>query len=433
MKALKIETISLEDITPYDRNAKLHPDSQIEQITESIEEFGMNDPIAVWGKENLIVEGHGRYEACKRIGLDAVPIIRLDHLTDEQRKAYTLVHNKLTLNSDFDLEMLNSELRAIQNDIDMSDFGFDMSFLDEKESGGSDDNFEGAIPAVPKTQRGDMYKLGDHFLLCGDASDAGDVNRLMGQDKADLLITDPPYGIDYADKADSIGEKKHSKTRKKDDIQADAISEEELENLLSFAFANASDHMRPGAAFYIWYASKKARPFLNALDNTDLTLRQELIWVKNAFSIGRNDYQWKHEPCLYGWKDGKSHYFTSSRKEVTVFDDTPDLENMDKEELIKLLRKIYDVNTTTIYENKPLSSDMHPTMKPVPLMATIMANSSLRGELVLDLFGGSGSTLIAGEQLGRKVRIMEIEPRYCDVIVERWEQFTEEKAVLLDG
>lgn len=201
------------------------------------------------------------------------------------------------------------------------------------------------------------------------------------------------------------------------------------------AFAAADQVMKPGAAFYIWHAESGGSVFRTALIKVGWKLRQCLIWVKNGFVIGRQDYQWRHEPCLYGWKDGAAHYFTNDRTQSTVFDDKIDLKKLKKEEMLQLLQEVFSekIPTTILYEDKPLRNDVHPTMKPVPLMGKLISNSTKAGETVLDLFGGSGSTMIACEQLGRSCCMMELDPKYCDVIIDRWETFTGEKAVLLNG
>lgn len=216
-------------------------------------------------------------------------------------------------------------------------------------------------------------------------------------------------------------------------IQNDNLSAEQFKEFLTCAFRNLFLALKSGGAFYIWYASKTENTFLNALNENGLEVREQLIWVKNQFTLGRQDYQWRHEPCMYGWKDGAAHYFTNSRSESTVIDDTPDLEHMTKAEAIDLLTEIFQKSATTaIYEKKPSFDSLHPTMKPVALIGYQIANSSRRGETVLDLFGGSGTTMIAAEQLGRKSFLMEYDPHYCDVIIDRWEKFTGRKAVLLN-
>ena len=431
MDKLKIEYIDIESIKPYKNNAKLHPQEQIEQIKKSINEFGMDDPIAIWKDE--IVEGHGRLIACKQLGIKEIPIIRLDHLTDEERKAYTLVHNKLTMNSDFNLEILEEELKNIEN-IDMESFGFDIDLTMEQEEVIIEDEVPEA-PEEPKSKLGDVYQLGKHRLMVGDSTNPEDVDKLMDGAVADLVITDPPYNVSIG--IEDIEEAKIRKRRTDGlSIQNDEMSDEDFYNFLSKAFKNIYDHLKPGGVYYIWYASKEVVNFSNALEDNSLPVRQELIWNKNSLVMGRQDYQWKHEPCLYGWKEGAGHYFIDDRTQTTVIEDKkPDIKKLKKEEMIKLLEEIYSdkISTTIINENKPSTSDLHPTMKPVKLIARQVKNSSRPGEIVLDLFGGSGTTMITCEQLGRINYTMEYDPHYADVIINRWESFTGQKAVKING
>lgn len=431
MDKLKIEYVDIESIKPYKNNAKLHPQEQIEQIKKSINEFGMDDPIAIWKDE--IVEGHGRLIACKQLGIQEIPIIRLDHLTDEERKAYTLVHNKLTMNSDFNLEILEEELKSIEN-IDMESFDFDIDLTMEQE----EVIIEDEVPEVQEeaiSKPGEIYQLGNHRLMVGDSTNPDDVEKLMDGHIADLVITDPPYNVSIG--IQDIEEAKIRKRRMDGlSIQNDEMSDEDFYNFLSKAFKNLYNSLKPGGVFYIWYASKEVVNFSNALEDNSLPVRQELIWNKNSLVMGRQDYQWKHEPCLYGWKEGAGHYFIDDRTQTTVIEDKkPDIRKLKKEEMIKLLEEIYSdkVSTTIINENKPSTSELHPTMKPVKLIARQVKNSSRPGEIVLDLFGGSGTTLITCEQLGRISYMMEYDPHYADVIINRWEQFTGEKAKKVNG
>lgn len=426
MEKLTIEYVDINSIQPYKNNAKQHPQEQIEQIKESIEKFGMDDPIGVWN--NIIVEGHGRLLACKELGYTEVPIIRLDHLTDEERKAYTLAHNKLTMNSDFDIDILNEELLQFET-INMEDFGFEISTnLDDV-----DDLIEDEPPAAPEEPRsklGDIYQLGSHRLMCGDATNESDVEKLMDGELADLVVTDPPYNVDIG-----IEDLEEAKIRKRrldgKTIQNDKMSDEDFIVFLEKAFYNLSKSLKDGGAFYIWFASRNHIDFEQALNKNGLEVRQELIWIKNSLVMGRQDYQWKHEPCLYGWKDGAAHYFIDSRKETTTIEDQLDFDKLKKEEAIELLKELFSdgIATTVIHEDKPSRSDMHPTMKPIKLIGRQIRNSSKMGETVLDLFGGSGSTLIAAEQLQRRCYIMEYDPQYVDVIIKRWEDFTGREAV----
>lgn len=386
---LQIETLSIDKITPYEGNAKLHPDEQIAQIILSIKEFGFNDPIAVWGEDNIIIEGHGRLIAAKRLGMEEVPVIRLDGLTDEQRRAYTLVHNKLTMNSDFDLGILSSELAEIA-DIDMEDFGFDLSFDDDDEEPEEDEVPEEPEEAV--SQLGDIYQLGRHRLICGDSTDPEVIKALLNGQKADLYLTDPPYNVDYTGKtADALK------------IENDQMEDSKFREFLVDAFSAAKQNLKGGAAIYIWHADSEGYNFRGACHDIGWVVRECLIWKKNVMVLGRQDYQWRHEPCLYLWNDGGSHAWYSDRKQTTILE--------------------FD---------KPSRNKEHPTMKPVALFDYLIKNSSKKGDIVLDSFGGSGTTVIACEQNGRSGYCCELDPKYVDVIVQRWENLTGQKAVLLN-
>lgn len=244
----------------------------------------------------------------------------------------------------------------------------------------------------------------------------------------DLVVTDPPYNVDYGSKAEAINKYGYSFSDRH--IKNDYMPSPQFIMFLDKAFKNMSEALKEGGAFYIWHASITVYEFEEALKRNSLQTRQQLIWVKNAMVLGRQDYQWKHEPCLYGWKDGAAHYFVTDRSKVTVHEDELDIDKLKKEEMAKILHEIYDNDTplSVIYENKPSKSEEHPTMKPVKLIARLIANSSKKGEKVLDLFGGSGTTLIASEQLGRSCYMMEYDPKYVDVIIDRWEKLTGQKA-----
>ena len=339
----------------------------------------------------MIVAGHTRYKASKKLGLKEVPCIVADDLTEEQIKAYRLADNKVAELAEWDFDLLGEELDGIL-DIDMSDFGFDFN-LEEEEKEVVEDDFDVELPEEPRTKLGDIYQLGNHRLMCGDSTSITDVEKLMGGDLADMLLTDPPYNVDY-----------EGKTKDKLKIENDKMDNDNFRQFLIDAFSNADMVMKAGAVFYIWYADSEGYNFRGACFDVGWKVRQCLIWNKNSMVMGRQDYHWKHEPCLYGWKDGAGHLWASDRKQTTV-----------------------------ISFDRPTRNDLHPTMKPVPLFDYQIKNNTKGGDIVLDLFGGSGTTIMACEQNERRAYTMEFDPRYVDVIINRWEQFTGRKAVLLNG
>ena len=386
--ALKIEYLDKNELKPYANNAKIHNSEQVEQIKKSIEQFGFNDPIAIW-HENEVVEGHGRLLAVMEMPeIEKVPIIRLDDLTDEQRKAYMLVHNKLTMNTGFDFGTLELELESIIN-FDMQEFGFDIS-VDEEPA----EIVEDEIPeeVEKRCKLGDVWQLGNHRLICGDSTDVNVIDRLMMGVKADMFLTDPPYNVDYT-----------GATKEALKILNDKMDNDSFRQFLRDAFACADSAMRAGAVFYIWHSDTEGYNFRGACADNNWKVRECLIWNKNSMVLGRQDYQWKHEPCLYGWKDGASHLWASDRKQTTVLD-----------------------------FNRPNRNGEHPTMKPVELFAYQISNNTHENDNILDTFGGSGTALIASEQLNRKCYMCELDPHYCDVIIQRWENFTGRKAELLN-
>lgn len=389
---LQVEYVPISTIKPYRRNAKLHPQEQIEQIKNSMKEFGNIDPIGVW--HNEIVEGHGRYEALKQMGAKEIPIIRLDDLTDEQRKAYALVHNKLTMNSDFDVALLDTELAEIET-IDMTLLGFDDT-QEETPQEVVEDDFDEEPPAEPIAKYGDIYQLGRHRLMCGDSTKIDDVEKLMGGNKADMVFTDPPYGVSYEGGQNE---------KKKEQIKNDALRGNALFEMLSNAFHNIKNFTKEKAGIYIFYAHSSSREFLNALYNANIKQRSILIWKKLGGGFGdyMSQYMNAYEPCIYA-SNGNSVNWYGATNEKTVWE-------IEKEK----------------------KCNLHPTMKPIAVVSRAIKNSSCADNIVLDLFGGSGSTLIACEQLNRQCFMMELDPKYIDVIINRWETFTGQKAVKLNA
>lgn len=434
---MKIEQTDINELKPYENNAKIHTPEQIEQIKASILEFGNNDPIAI-DENGVVIEGHGRLEALQALGYKKVEVIRLTHLTDEQKRAYILVHNKLTMNTGFDLELLEEELESITN-IDMSDFDFDLDFSINTDMSFEDDEQAASVrgsAAVQRCERGQLWQLGRHRLYCGDSTSEKDVDELIAGEEMDLCVTDPPYNVGFC-----VQDEKEAKQRKRvidtRSILNDEMDDEGFYNFLIEFYSQMLRVLKPGGSFYIFHADTEGLKFRAALQETGGVLKQTLIWAKNIMVLGRQDYQWKHEPILYGWKEGAGHYFTQDRCQTTLFENRPDLEAMTREELLAaaqfMLASIDNYNTTVVHEKKPAKSELHPTMKPVPLCARLVRNSSRRNEKVIDFFGGSGSTLMACEEAGRTAYIMELDPGYCDVILARWEEATGGKAELING
>lgn len=435
MRELSIENLPTEYLVPYAGNAKIHTDEQVAQIARSIEEFGFNDPVGVWHDAEgnpVIVEGHGRVLAAKALGLEELPTISLDHLSDEQRRAYVHIHNQTTLTSGFDLEALQRELDALPG-FDWVAYGFELDEVLEELPEFAEEDVPGP-PEDPVTKPGDVWLLGRHRLMCGDSTDPGQVARLMDGRQVDLLLTDPPYNVAYHQNDSSNWDPALAKQRAdRKVIQNDKFDDEaSFQRFLEDALRAGLSVMRPGCPWYVWFAAMHAPAVFGALEEVGLPPKQELSWVKNHFTLGRSDYQWMHEVALYGWKGGATHYFAPTRAETTVIDDTVNLKKLSKPQLRQMLEEILspDAATTVLRYDKPLVSAEHPTMKPVPLFARLVRNSSRRGDAVLDLFGGSGTTAVACEQMGRDAYLMELDPAYCDVIVARWEALTGRKAEL---
>ena len=416
---MEIIKIPISDLTPDPNNAKDHPDWQVEQIKASIQQFGNLDPIGVWGDNNMIVEGHGRYEALKDLGYTEAECIRLDWLTDEERRAYALAHNKLTMNSGFDLDELNFNLGQI-TEIDMSMFGFDLLEAFEADN----EVFEDELPdeVEPRCKRNDLWILGGHRLLCGDSTDPLCVDRLMDGHEADMVCTDPPYNMKY----EGAG---NTKDRASKRILNDNMPEDQFAQFLHDMYVSYYISMKDGASIYVFYKELGSGVFIREMREAGLTYKQELIWVKNQIVIGGSKYQSMYEPCLFGCKGRSIKKWHGKRKQRNVIES---LDFMTEEELRDAIKSfLADVgDVDVIRERKQLVNDLHPTMKPIRLLSKMILNSSDKGDIVTDFFGGSGSTLIACEQLNRKCYMMELDPHYCDVIIQRWENLTGQKAVL---
>lgn len=375
--------VSVADLIPYARNSRTHSDEQVAKIASSIKEFGFLNPVITDG-ENGIVAGHGRIMAAKKLGISEVPCIEASHLTDAQKRAYVIADNRLALDAGWDDEMLRVEFDELKGlDFDLSLTGFNADEIDalfpvDVTDGLTDEDAVPEAPEQPITVEGDVWVLGRHRLMCGDSTSIDAVEKLMDGRKADMVFTDPPYGVDY-----------------------DGINNDDragLDALLRDAFANYLATSKSGAAIYVFHSDKCADIF-HAAFREYFHFSSMVIWAKNSLTLSRTDYQSQHEPCLYGWMKGGSHTFYGDRKQVSIW-------RFDKERV-----------------------EGHTTPKPIALIERALENSSKGGDLVSDLFGGSGSTLIACEKIARDCRMMELDPKYVDVIIKRWQDFTGEKAV----
>ena len=385
----KVEKWAIDKLIPYARNARTHSDEQVAQIAASIKEWGWTTPVLV-DEHGGIIAGHGRTLAAQKLKMTEVPVMVAKGWSDAKKRAYVLADNKLALNAGWDNEMLALELGEI------GDLGFDLDLTgftaeeiaaltpEQIEPGLTDEDAVPEVPDQPITVLGDVWLLGKHRLMCGDSTSIDAVDKLMDGQKADQLVTDPPYNIAY-----------EGGSKKREQIKNDEMESADFRQFLRDAFTAADTVMKSGAVFYIWHADTEGYNFRGACLDAGWQVRQTLIWNKDNSAFGRQDYHWKHEPCLYGWKSGAGHLWASDRKQTTI-----------------------------IECKRPSKSELHPTMKPVELMQYQIENNTKGQDVVLDLFGGSGSTMIACEKTGRINCSMELDPKYCDVIIKRWQDFT---------
>lgn len=391
----KVEQWPIEKLVPYAKNSRTHSEDQIAQLAASIKEWGFTSAILV-DEDGGIIAGHGRVMAARKLGLASLPVMVAAGWTDAQKRAYVIADNKLALNAGWDNELLALELG------ELGDAGFDLEltgFTDEEikalmpveiEEGLTDPDDAPEAPANPVTVQGDVWVMGKHRLLCGDSTSIDDLAKLTQGSLVDMWLTDPPYNVAY-----------EGGTKEKLTIKNDSMGDDQFRQFLRDAYTAADTVMKPGAVFYIWYADVETYNFTGAVKDAGWKMSQILIWKKSSLIMGRKDYHFKHEPCIYGWKEGAAHLWAADRKQTTILE--------------------FD---------KPARNGEHPTMKPVALFEYQLLNNTKGGDIVLDSFGGSGTTLIAAEKNGRVARLMELDPKYCDVIVTRWQAFTGKHAHL---
>jgi DNA modification methylase len=394
---LAVEHWHIDRLIPFLRNARTHSPEQIAQIAASIAEFGWTNPILV-GPDQVVIAGHARLLAAQKLGMSEVPVIVLGHLSETQRRALVIADNQLALNAGWDEEMLRTELLALEKEgFDLDVVGFSDEELsemltdpDEVVSGNTDEDAAPELQETVISAAGDLWVLGPHRVLCGDATSRADVERLMAGESGDLVFTDPPYNVSY-----------EGYTEDRLTIQGDRMSAEQFMRFLQDAFGSYRRLIKPGASVYVCHSSSWQREFQNAMEVAGFEVRCQIIWAKNTFAWGFGRYKFQHEPIFYCHVAGQSDAWYGDKSQSTLW-----------------------------HEKKPAANRIHPTAKPVELVERALVNSSKAGDVVVDLFGGSGSTLIGCERRGRKARLMEIDPKYADCIVRRWQDYTGRQAVL---
>jgi DNA modification methylase len=395
----QIEHLKLDELIPYAQNARTHSSEQVAQIAASMTEFGFTNPILI-AEDNTIIAGHGRLMAAKLLNLATVPTIRLNHLDETQRRALVIADNKIAENAGWDDDLLRQELHVLDDlDFDIDILGFNEDELsnilltDDVSGGGqTDDDAVPEIPEKPTSVLGDIWICGDHKVLCGDSSMIDTYHNLMGEELADMVFTDPPYNVNYAN---SAKEKMRGTARA---IKNDNLGDEFGEFLYDVC---TNLMMMCKGCMYICMSSSELHTLHHAFTEAGGKWSTFIIWAKNHFTMGRADYQRQYEPILYGWKDGNEHFWCGARDQSDIW-----------------------------FVNKPVKNDLHPTMKPIELVERALHNSSKTKDIVLDAFGGSGSTMIACEKTQRRARLIELDPKYVDVIVKRWQEYTGKEATL---
>jgi len=398
---MKIEIKKVNDLIPYANNARTHDEVQINQIASSIKEFGFNNPVLI-DKDNGIIAGHGRVEAAKKLNISEIPTISLEHLTENQKKAFILADNRIAINSGWDPELLSLELKELETDFNLIDLGFDaselLSLLEPEIIDGNIDEDEIPEPSAETTAKlGCIYQLGNHRLMCGDSTSTADVEKLMDGKKAQMVFTDPPWNVDYGSNLAAGKYKDRS-------IMNDSMSTEDFKDFMFNVFDQMKNASEPGCITYVVMSAQEWGNMMLTLAMNSYHWSSTIIWNKDSLVISRKDYHTKYEPIWYGWLEGSAR-----------------------------LKELEDRKQSDVWDiPRPKKSELHPTTKPIELVERAIKNSSSASNIILDLFGGSGSTLIAAEKTGRHARLMELDPKYVDVIVKRWEEFTGKEAVLIE-
>ena len=418
---MNVETVDIADLTPDPRNARTHDKRNLDAIAHSLREFGQRKPIVVTF-DGVVIAGNGTLEAAKQLGWKQITISRAPEEWDEATvRAYALADNQTGALASWDDAILKATLEELAIDgWDITELGFDAPVEPVDPMQGDLDELP-SVPEEPTSELGDIWLLGPHRLLVGDATDREHVQKLMNGKKADLVWTDPPYNV-------AIGTNGYSGTA--GEIMNDNMENGDFVEFLRKVYKNYMEAMKPGAVIYVSHADSERVNFSLEFQNAGFKTSEVIIWVKNHATFGRQDFNWKHEPILYGWKEGEGHYFCGDFTRTTVIDDDMDLDSLDHEQLVELVRKMSNEGSTVIREDRPSRSELHPTMKPIALVEKMIEWSSRPKEIVLDFFMGSGSTIIAAHKANRIAYGLELDPRYADVICARWQKLTGIKPVL---
>jgi site-specific DNA-methyltransferase (adenine-specific) len=417
---MNIINLRIADLTPDPQNARQHDEKNLKAIQGSLKEFGQRKPIVIT-EAGVIVAGNGTVEAAKLLGWTEIEAVQVPNdWTADKIKAFAIADNRTAELATWNQEVLEKQLQELKEvGFDVADFGFEVAEVPILDI----ETFEDEAPEVPDeatVKLGDVWQLGNHRLVCGDSTNPNIIRKALDSKLADCIFTDPPYNVDY-----------QGGTKDAMKIKNDNMETEVFYRFLYDSFLAMLDNTKQGGAIYVCHSSRTGTTFRTSFVDSGWLFKQVLIWVKDSLVLGRQDYNWQHEPILYGWKEGAAHSWHGPFTNTTVLDfESKDLESKSKDELLDFI-KIGLEHSTVVREKRPRRNDSHPTMKPIGLIAKLLKNSMVKGEIVLDPFGGSGSTLIAAEQLGLTSAIVELDPKYCNVIIERWESLTGKQAQLL--
>lgn len=418
---MKLETIAIIDLTPDPNNARAHDQKNLEAIAGSLREFGQRKPIVIT-QDNIIAAGNGTVEAAKSLGWTEIQVVRVPADWDADRiKAFALADNRTAELATWNQEVLEQQLRELDAaGIEVAGFGFEVPEIPVLDIETFEDEYPEEI--THRSKLGDVWQLGNHRVVCGDSCDPDIVKKALDNQLADCVFTDPPYNVAY-----------EGGTKDKLTIQNDDMGDEEFSQFLYRFYAAAYQNTKEGGPIYVCHADSAGEAFRHNMEASGWLLKQCLIWVKDRLVLGRQDYNWQHEPILYGWKPGAAHSWYGPFTNTTIIESQKtDFTKMSKTELLEVLEQAYQTSSV-VREKRPNRNDIHPTMKPISLVSRLLKNSCVKDDLVLDQFGGSGSTLIACEQLGLRAAIVELDPKYVDAILQRWENLTGQKAELVNA